>query len=85
MEVKIYDELKGNIGVPELYWSGVQYSYNIMAMELLGLSLDKLFDKCEKHFSIKTTLLIADQMLDRIENLHEHGFIYRDMKPEVYY
>lgn len=82
MEVKIYDELKGNSGVPTVYYTGQQYNYNILVMELLGKNLDSVFEECKKKFNLKTILLLFDQMLDRIELLHEHGFVYRDIKPE---
>lgn len=51
-------------------------------MELLGNTLDALFEKQNKKFSLKTVLLIVDQMLQRIKVLHEHSFIHRDIKPE---
>jgi serine/threonine protein kinase len=50
-------------------------------MELLGLSLEDLFNSCNKLFSIKTMTLLADQILDRIEFIHLKGFIHRDIKP----
>jgi len=51
-------------------------------MELLGPTLQSLFEKCEKKFSLKTVLLIADQSIKRLEQLHNKGYIHRDIKPE---
>ena len=41
-----------------------------MLMDLLGQSLEDLFNDLGKRLSIKTVLQIGDQMIDRIEMLH---------------
>lgn len=53
-----------------------------MVMDLLGKSLEDLFQQCNKKFSLKTVLMIGDHMLQRIEYLHNNHFIHRDMKPD---
>lgn len=79
-EAKIYSVLYGSVGFPSLRWIGVGSRYTALVMDLLGFSLDKQFSSRGK-FSLKTVLMLADQMLFRLEQLHSAGFIHRDIKP----
>ena len=70
-------------GVPKVYYfDRLEHKYNFMVMEFLGPSLGDLFQLKERNFGMETVLMIAIQVLSRIEYIHEKGFLHRDIKPE---
>ncbi|KAL0693085.1 hypothetical protein Bca4012_060265 [Brassica carinata] len=81
-ESKLYMLLQGGTGIPHLKWYGVEGEYNCMVIDLLGPSLEDLFNYCSRRFNLKTVLMLADQMLNRVEFMHVRGFLHRDIKPD---
>ncbi|PRD30913.1 UNVERIFIED_CONTAM: Csnk1a1 [Trichonephila clavipes] len=63
-------------------WYGQERDYNVLVMDLLGPSLEDLFNFCSRRFTMKTVLMLADQMIGRIEYVHNKNFIHRDIKPD---
>ncbi|OLL22934.1 Casein kinase I 1 [Neolecta irregularis DAH-3] len=69
-------------GIPNVYFFGQEGLHNILVIDLLGPSLEDLFDWCGRRFSTKTVVQVARQMLTRVQTIHEKNFIYRDIKPD---
>src|SRR5579859_4443775 len=62
-EARVYKSLAGGVGIPFVRWFGTECDYNAMVIDLLGPSLEDLFNFCNRKFSLKTVLLLADQLV----------------------
>ncbi|KAK6178143.1 hypothetical protein SNE40_012962 [Patella caerulea] len=81
-ESKLYKLLQGGVGIPHMRWFGTEREYNVLVLDLLGPSLEDLFNFCSRRFTMKTVLMLADQMINRIEFVQNKNFIHRDVKPD---
>lgn len=84
-ESRIYRILQNTFAVPRIHWfgaDGMKNDYRALVMDLLGPSLEDLFNYVGRRFTMKTVLMLAEQMLWRVEYVHSRNLIHRDIKPD---
>ncbi|TYJ58419.1 hypothetical protein B9479_000965 [Cryptococcus floricola] len=87
LEAAFYkDSIQDLEGFPRKKWFGVAYGarkkyiYGALALDRLGPTLDNLME--ESKFGLKTTLQVMDQVITRIQTLHERHIVHRGIKPD---
>eukprot|EP01083_Nonionella_stella_P029961 82291_1 len=82
LEYQIYRALQNSKSFVRVWGYVTHYNHQIMIMDKLGESLEQLFTLCGRKFSIRCVCAIAIQILTRIEELHKHNYLHRDIKPD---
>lgn len=62
-EYHVYQKIGRQVGIPCVYWFGLEAGYNAMAMEQLGESLQDIFTRAHFQFSVKTVAILASQLV----------------------
>ncbi|KAI9495352.1 kinase-like domain-containing protein [Zychaea mexicana] len=81
-EYRTYKILAGLTGIPSAYYFGQEGLHNVLVLDMLGPSLEDLYDMCSRRFSIKTVAMLARYMITRVQSIHDKSLIYRDIKPD---
>lgn len=78
-------DINGNIKcpfIPKLYdFYPNKDNPSFLIQQLLGSSIDTVFKMCNRKFSIMTSLILVQQMINIIQKLHENGIIHRNLNP----
>lgn len=67
--------------VPKIYNYMETPKYNLLVMQLLGKSLDVIFEECNNSIDIGTVMKMAITIITHLEKIHRVGIIHRDIKP----
>lgn len=81
-EYKFYKKFKDYFGFPRMVYYGRESDYQVLGIEKFDNNLEELLTRCHRRFSMKTVLLLADQMISRVEIMHKRGYVHKDLKPE---
>lgn len=74
--------MQGHIGIPFMYWSGVDDGEIMVILEYLGMRISDQLKVCEGKFSLKTTCMLGLETLKIVQNYHSKGIIHRNIKPK---
>jgi serine/threonine protein kinase len=80
-EAKIYHYLSSLDGFPRLKWYGKINDLNYLVIDLLGTNLTNIILHY-KVLSLRTTLILGIQIIQRIQSLHNHFLLHRDIKTD---
>lgn len=67
--------------VPMVHFVGTEGPWNMLVMDLLGLSLEDIGRRNQGNLSLKSVLMLGIQMIQRVQFLHSKYFLHRDLKP----
>ncbi|TKR59604.1 hypothetical protein L596_029251 [Steinernema carpocapsae] len=82
LEQRVLKALRGTGHAPTLIGSGTYTGFQFLIMEMLGRNLTDLRKRQpKKRFTTTTTIRVALQSIQAVYNLHNIGFIHRDIKP----
>lgn len=81
-EGKVYQKLQSIRGIPTVYWYGLHgMDFSAMVMDLMGPTLYSHWAECGERFSLKTVLMLVDQMVEIMEQIHANNVVHRDISP----
>jgi serine/threonine protein kinase len=80
-EGKILQVMQGGIGIPHMHWCGQEEDYNFIVLEELDRSLDALLTLCGGKFSLKTILMLGQEIVSILQYFHFKNFTHNQLMP----
>ena len=75
-EARVYNLLNNIKNIPKIRLFGTEENYTYMVIDLFDSSIDK------RELSNRDKIIVFKNSLSIIEELHNNGFIHRDIKPD---
>lgn len=69
-------------GFTRCYHFGREGRFKVLTMDFLGRSVEDAVQACGGTLQHRSGVLLAEQMVARLEYLHSKGIVHRDIKPE---
>ncbi|KAL4933510.1 kinase-like domain-containing protein [Aspergillus undulatus] len=80
-EVHTLQAAAGGVGIPHLHWFEIISGKEVMITDSYGPTLEELFSESGRYFSVCTLLLLADQLLSRVEFIHSRNIVHGNLNP----
>ncbi|KAL2866176.1 casein kinase family protein [Aspergillus lucknowensis] len=71
----------GGVGIPLFHWFGMVGGKEILIVDSCGPTLEDVFSGSGRYFSMRTLLLLADQLLSRVEFIHSRNIVHGNLSP----
>ncbi|KAI5161758.1 casein kinase 1 [Nematocida ausubeli] len=81
-EYTVYKKLNGAEGFPRIECFGQSEAYRHLVMEYLGMSIEDMLAIRNRTFCAKTIFILAKKMIQLIKQMHDIGYVHRDLKPD---
>ncbi|KAL4811414.1 kinase-like domain-containing protein [Aspergillus unguis] len=80
-EVHTLQAAAGGVGIPLLHWFEIISGKEVMIIDSYGPTLEELFSESGRYFTMCTLLLLADQLLSRVEFIHSRNIVHGNLNP----
>ena len=80
-EARVYRNIGTCPSIPQVRWEGQDHGYHAVVQTAMGPTLWSLLSFCGGTFLMSTVLLLLDQLIPRLQEIHRRGYVHNDIKP----